>query len=343
MFNYPNVCQNLVKDLPPRIKEVVVCRFGLETEKKETLDAIGKKYGITRERVRQIQEDGLNRTSAKIKANSDKSLYQNIFKSFIDYFKKEGKIKREDKLLEQLGENKYANHIYFLLVLGEDFKRIKGEQEFHPFWVIEDEIVDLAKQVAKAFVCKFDQEKKPLELEEAHKVYEEEMLPQTKKLLNPQTLLSFLEISKKIAQSPNNRLGLGTWPEINPKGVRDKVYLMFKEQGRPLYFKEVTLLINECKGIKGTVLSQTVHNELIRDDRFVLIGRGIYALKEWGYKPGVVKDVILEILKEKSLTKEEIVAKVSEQRQVKKNTIILNLQNKNYFQKDDQERYSLKI
>ena len=88
-------------------------------------------------------------------------------------------------------------------------------------------------------------------------------------------------------------------------------------------------------------MPQTVHNELIKDPRFVLVGRGLYALKEWGYEEGQVKDVILKILKEarKPLPKEEILAGVLKQRMVKENTVLLNLNNKKYFLKTPEGKY----
>ncbi len=342
MFNYPNVCKNLVKDLPPRARDVVVCRFGLETEKKETLEAIGQKYGITRERVRQIQEDGLKKASAQIKSN--RSLYRKIFENFSDHLEKEGSLKREDKLLEQLGGGKYSNHVSFLLVLGDDFERVKGEQNFYSFWTTNHDSTSLVKKIGSFFNKRFKQEKKPLSIKEILAIYEREILPETKRELDASVLLSFLEVSKQISQAPNEQFGLDFWPEVNPKGVRDKAYLILKEEGRPLYFKEVTDLINSSKGIKGTVLPQTVHNELIRDSRFVLVGRGVYALREWGYEPGVVKDVILKILQNqgKPMPKEDIISKVLEQRQVKENTIVLNLQSRKYFSRNDQGEYFIK-
>jgi len=110
--------------------------------------------------------------------------------------------------------------------------------------------------------------------------------------------------------------------------------LVFKKVGNPLHFREVTNLIENAH-------LQTVHNEIIKDSRFVLVGRGIYALSEWGYYPGQVKEVILKILKEseKPLKKEEILEKVLSQRLVKENTILLNLSDKKYFLKDSLGRY----
>jgi hypothetical protein len=84
----------------------------------------------------------------------------------------------------------------------------------------------------------------------------------------------------------------------------------------------------------------TTHNELIKDSRFVLVGRGLYALSEWGYMSGVVKDVIKNIIENDGpLTRDKIVEKVLKERYVKENTILVNLQNPKYFRRDKEGRY----
>ena len=86
-----------------------------------------------------------------------------------------------------------------------------------------------------------------------------------------------------------------------------------------------------------------MHNELILNDQYVLVGRGIYALKEWGYRPGVVANVIVDILKKENapLAREELVEKVLKQRIVKKNTIYLALTDKSKFKRLDDGTYTL--
>ena len=79
----------------------------------------------------------------------------------------------------------------------------------------------------------------------------------------------------------------------------------------------------------------TIHNELIRNNEFVLIGRGIYVLKEWGYKPGTVIDVIVDILAKAkgAMSTDDIIAKVLKIRKVKNSTVYMNLQNRKYVQR----------
>ena len=158
-------------------------------------------------------------------------------------------------------------------------------------------------------------------------------------------LLHFLLVSKSIRQNVFGKWGLAEWSEIKPRGMREKAHLVLKTSAQPLHFRDIAKMIDEY-GLHGTKKKkshpQTVHNELIKDQRFVLVGRGIYALSDWGYKKGTVKDVITEILREagKPLSREEIVERVFEIRQVKKSTVVINLNT--YFARAGKNVYTLK-
>lgn len=316
-FNYQKICSDLIDDLPQRQKEVISRRFGLDGAKRETLESIGQDFGICRERTRQIQETGL----AKIKPKLDR--YETVFQSFLNYFEKFGGLKREDILLADLGGEKHQNEVYFLLNLKQPFQKLGENNDFYYLWLISDESFQTAKKSINVIYNHLQKIGKPLTLKDFVSLT----------LLKKEVLNSYLEISKQIQKNKEGFYGLKDWPEINPRGIKDKAFLVFKKMQKPLHFSIVANLI------AGANL-QTVHNELIRDARFVLVGRGIYALKEWGYSPGQVKDVIFAVLKEKGpLAKEDVLKKVLEQRQVKENTILLNLSNKKYFLKDPNGRY----
>ncbi len=324
-FNYQKNCSELLRNLLPKQKEVISRRFLLGKEdrmKGETLESIGKDYGITRERVRQIEEDGLSRIKPELKN------YPKIFQYFINYFKANGNLKKEEVLLNQLGGEKFQNQVYFLLSVADQFKRFPENKEFYSLWTIDPNSLALAQKFINSLYNKLKKAGQPLTFSGAIS-----SAPIQKRT----GASSFLEISKIIQKNPEGLFGLKDWPEINPKGVKDQAFLVFKKEKKPLHFTEVTNLI-------GSALSQTVHNELIKDQRFVLVGRGFYALREWGYEEGDVKDIILKVLKknQKSLSKEEILEKVLEQRLVKENTILLNLSNKKYFLKNSQDKYTIR-
>lgn len=328
-MNYQTICQDLLKGLPQRSADVIERRFGLKTGQRETLEAIGERYGLTRERVRQIEQAGLAEIQPKLKN------YQEVFQFFQNTLSSFGGLKEEKSLLEYLRENKFQNHIYFLLTIGPRFKRISEDEKFYTFWTIDKSAINKAKQLVKSTINRLEKEKKLFSLKELLENQE----------LAKDVFLSFIGLSKEIQKNPEGKYGLRGWLEINPRGVKDKAYLVLKKTKKPLHFSDITSLIEKLPfPSQAPVQVATVHNELIRDQRFVLVGRGLYALKEWGYASGVVRDVIIKTLKESKepLTKNEIIDKVMKQRFVKANTVALNLHNGNYFLRDEQGRYTIK-
>lgn len=322
-FDYSKISQNLIKGLPQRQKEVILRRFALspDLKERETLEAIGKNFGITRERVRQIEADGLRMIKEK------KGDYPELFQYFNQEIKNRGGVRKEDVLLTELGGEKKQNQVFFLLNLDDNVQRLNQTEDFYSIWFAGQNFFNKAKETISTVYQRLDKLGRPVQLKEIVSFIS----------LDKPTAESYLEISKKIQRNSEGLIGLKDWPEINPRGIKDKAYLVFKKTGKPLHFSEIANLI------KGSHL-QTVHNELIRDERFVLVGRGTYALKEWGYYPGQVKDVIAKILKDspRPLKKEEVLDRVLKQRIVKDNTVFLNLNNKEYFLRDSAGKYTVK-
>jgi hypothetical protein len=318
-FNYKKICFDLLADLTDNQKEIMVRRFGLGKTDKETLEAIGQDFGVCRERVRQIQATGMDKIKPRIQK------YEKVFQSIFTYLKCFGGLKREGVLLDELGGSDNKNEVFFLLSLNELFKRLNESNDFYSCWTIDEKCFQSVKKSIDSLYAQFKKRKKLLHIKEL------------KASLKGKSLLAALEASKKIQQNKEGLYGLSIWPEINPRGIKDKAYVVLKNNKKPLHFRAVSELIDNSH-------VQTVHNELIKDPRFVLVGRGTYALSEWGYYPGHVKDVISSILKgaQRPLTKEELLREVLKQRMVKENTVLLNLNNKNYFLKDDRGRYIIK-
>jgi len=149
----------------------------------------------------------------------------------------------------------------------------------------------------------------------------------------------WLAISKNIGKNALGDWGTANSSNIKTKGVRDYAFLVIRKHGSPIHFRDVAKQITQIFNKKAHVA--TTHNELIKDKRFVLVGRGLYALAEWGYMPGVVRDVIRAVLQKNGpMTKTEVVDKVLKERYVKENTIAVNLQNPKYFKRDKDGKYS---
>ena len=159
---------------------------------------------------------------------------------------------------------------------------------------------------------------------------------------DPKRVEALASTSKNLA-TLNGRWGLVKWPMVNPKNIRDKIYVILKEQGKHMHFNEIAEAIKQSDFKRKDVTTQAIHNELIKDKRFVLIGRGIYALKEWGYSKGTVADIIAQVLKKEGgpLHRDEIVKRVLKSRYVKETTILLNLQGKPQFKRVAKATYAL--
>jgi len=338
-FKPKTTTKKLLKGLQDRAQDVITNRFGLDGEgEKMTLESIGQKYGITRERVRQIENFALN----AIKKSDTFTEAEELFAELRNIMKILGGIVAEHELLGAISKDKVTqNHATFYLTLGDDFTDLKEDPKFHKRWVLESKVADrfhkalddihtgLAENDLIAHnemidrilchdgICEIDTHEVDKEI--AHR---------------------YLKISKTVSQNKLGEWGRTSSPNVKTRGVKDYAYLVMRQHGSPMHFREVADAIFKTFGKKTH--TATTHNELIKDDRFVLVGRGVYALKEWGYKGGVVREVIEDILKKDGpMMKEDIVDKVLKERYLKKNTILVNLMNPKNFRKISDGRYTV--
>jgi len=338
-FDPKEINKSLITVLNDRAKDVITQRYGIgKYPEKKTLEAIGQVYGITRERVRQLENFALNtiRQSNNFK-NQEEKLAE--LESFIS---KKGGVLSENEILDLLsedGDQQTKNNIYFLLVLGEDFVKIKEDDYFHHRWTTSEE---KSKKIHEI-------------LDELHKKITKDVLLAEKEIISiiqdyskdilgdkvkDDTAISWLKMSKMVGKNVLGEWGNMKSENIKPRGVRDLAFTVLRKNGSPMHFSEITKAISDIFPRKAH--SATVHNELIKDSRFILVGRGMYALKEWGYASGTVRQIIKNILKASGpLHREEIVKKVLKERYVKENTILVNLQNSKYFKRNKNGAYSV--
>ncbi len=334
-FKPKDVSKALLGVLAKRAQDVIVSRYGLGAKPtKLTLDAIGKKYGITRERVRQIE----NHSLLSIRKSKAYKEHEAEFAELKALVVELGGIVSEKDLLQYLAKDPSAqNHIHFLLVVGDEFKREKEDEDFKHRWHVDSELATKIQGALKKLYSRLSDDELVFESDLISN-FLEEVKDLNEKYKNEEVIKRWLSISHKIGKNPLGEWGKTASPNVNAKGMRDYAFLVIRKHGSPIHFKEVAKAINQYFNKKAHVA--TTHNELIKDPRFVLVGRGLYALAEWGYMSGVVKDVIRKIIdKNGPLTREKIIEKVLKERYVKENTILVNLQNPKFFKKDKEGRY----
>ena len=336
-FKPKKVTRKITSHLQDRTSDVIMHRFGLTADgERKTLEEIGKKYHITRERVRQIENVALS----LIKKSQAYKGEQAAFDELKQLVHKLGSIVSEHELLSHISKDKATqNHIHFYLTLGDSFKKHREDDHFHARWSVDDAMAEKVHDALKKLYVSLNDEDLIPETEMIKKFFEQ-MKDVAEHYKNEEIAKRWLSMSKAVAKNPLGEWGKANSPNIRTRGVKDYAFLVMRRHGSPMHFKEVADSIG--KTFNKKIHYATCHNELIKDSRFVLVGRGMYALAEWGYKAGIAREVIRDILKrEGPLGKEDVVAKVNKERYFKKNTILVNLVNPKYFKKNKSGLYTV--
>lgn len=369
-LNTNEIIKSLLGKLSKKEKDIISRRFGLKDSERETLEAVGKLHNLTRERIRQIE----NSTIKKLKDLKDlKEALVELNVKTSSIIAEHGGLAEREYLFHLLNTfspveckskdyDVEKNHYDFLLsrIMNDDFEEVKNSEIFKHSYKNKGATLEHLEDMAKELISRVEQMKEVAKTDDVinsltssdtyntHK----DKLPTVSELdvssfwkdalyeedhdivHNNKALYSLLQAVRDVEQNKFGFWGLFHWEEVSPKTINHKIYLVLKNEGKPMHFVDIAKRINEVCFDRKIANAATVHNELILDAKYVLVGRGIYGLKEWGYKEGVVQDVIREILKENGpLTKDEIVNKVLENRLVKRTTISLALMNKDAFEK----------
>lgn len=319
-----------------REREIITRRFGL-LDRRETLEQIGELLGITRERVRQLEKAILVRL--KIAAEEDKlPAVGTIERLLVRDLSEHGRVSRiQDAAKRIVGQSKNPllhSHIAFIAELAPRLTVVNENDNYHhSIGIKEYGDEKKVKQEVDAIVKTIKKEGQPLTIEDLHDKLNYD---------HPSQVRALASVSKLLA-SLKDHWGLVKWPTVNPKNIRDKIYVILAENGKPMHFSEIASAIKSSDFKRRDVTTQAIHNELIKDKRFILIGRGIYALEMWGYSKGTVSDIIADVIKaaDEPLHRDEIVKRVLKKRQVKETTILLNLQSKPQFKRVAKATYTL--
>lgn len=333
----------LLAGLSERQRKVILGRFGLENKAKSekmTLEAIGRQFGITRERVRQIEAASLKIVAENVKTNASA---QAVIRDAKRELKDAGGVMRQERLVESLAKTQEGvgeNYLALLLTATRAFEFHPEDESFHAFYALDKDSIKKAESFIGSWVKQLRAKKNAILAGTYHAEFKDFV---KEKKLPAEHAEQYMNISKLIHVNSFGDMGLTEWSEVNPRTIRDRIHLVLRKKKEPVHFTEIARLINEAKLDDRMALASTVHNELIKDPRFVLVGRGLYGLAEHGYEPGTAQEVIARILKKSGpLKSAEIVTAVQKERLFKHNTILVNLQNKQLFERQPDGTYKLR-
>lgn len=328
-----------IKALDDRSKRVITRRFGLDGEEPRTLHAIGLEEGVTRERIRQVEQAVLKLFRSEKRNAAEFANTKKIQEALLQVIAFLGGVAREELICELLGLKTTAESaaLGFLMKCLPGVTEVRESNRYRRFFRHEEH-VDADKIVAAARTILTEKKVLLSDADLFGKIRERCAINAANHVI-----FSVLLITHDLVRTPFNQWGIRGWVEATPRGVGDKAYVVLKRGGKPKHFLEITELINGAKYDQRTAHPQTVHNELIRDGRFILVGRGMYALKEWGFQAGTVGDVLERVIKNNPvpMQKEALIDEVLKERIVKRNTILLALQNRKRFVRDAQGFYKM--
>jgi len=377
------IISSLFNELNERERDVITRRYGLHGQGKETLEKIGQVHKLTRERIRQIETASIKKLRqlknlefyiAGLKKVINQLLEEHgglmereyLLNNLVNFSAGNIKTNKEDVTI-------HKSHLDFLIskLLHDEFEEINNARNFKNSFKLKYQAIDHLEELAEELLEKIKQTKSVLMTDELINLARElnsfkasqdkfntpsnfdisnilanENFQENADLINSNKVLySILQASSKIEQNKFGHWGIHNWREVKPKTINDKIYLVLKNHGKPMHFAEIAERINRIGFDNKKANAATVHNELILDNKYILVGRGLYGLKEWGYRRGTVADVIENILSDtgEPLSREEIIEKVLKQRLVKKATINLALMNKDRFERVEGGKYQLRM
>ena len=286
----------------------------------------------------------------KMKEASDfESLIKPVEHVILNTLDEYGGVMTEEMLLDRLTgteQDKVVTRQNLIFIISEllkgKFSKVSESKKYRKSWRLPNTSLEFTDKVIEELINIIKEAEKPQNISKILDTFKKSNFYQeNQSKVSDEMTTSYIEINQKVSKNPFDEYGLSEWGSVVPKRTDDKIHLVLEKAGKPLHFTEIARRITETFNKKA--YPPTVHNELILNKEYVLVGRGIYALKKWGYHPGVVSDVLEDILKkaDRSMSRQELVGEVLKQRIVKKNTIHLALTNKNKFKKLSDGKYVL--
>lgn len=325
--------KSILSTLPEKEKIVITRRIGLEGEQ-ETLQSIWDDFWITRERVRQIENAWIQKIWRILNWHELQTIQEKA-KEILDI--NWGLLVKDELLSLIIRDNnldKDFNASVLEIILQSDFDLKKSkpklkEKVYFYLPTINPKVVARTLESVMLFLKK---RKDIIEIKKICAIIVDE-LKEEYTSINIAFVNSVMNISLEIVRWEEKYIWLKKWKILNPTTLKDKSIYIFRKNKKPFHFIELTNEIVDY--FKESVKVATVHNELIRNNDFVLIWRWIYVLKEWGYKAWTVLDMIIDVLSksEEPMSSDDIINRVLKVRKVKPTTIYMNLQNKKYIKR----------
>lgn len=317
-LNAIKLVNGLFDELLERERDILTRRFALKGGEAETLEQIGRLHKLTRERVRQIESSSLRKLK---KLEYLDNYLNTVKEAISQLLKQHGGLMDREFLLDVMAmfcidtkgddneRDLYKKNFDFIIsqLLEDHVDKVEKSDAFNPYYKLKDGAINHLEDLAKELTRQVDKGNSTMTIDNLlqmigkldsynrhqdkfksendnnlHSIFKSEIFPEPAETINANKILySLIQAVKNIDRNKFGHWGINEWPEITPKKISDKIFLVLKNNGQPMHFTDIAARINEVGFDRKKANAGTVHNELILDDRYELVGRGLYGLKEW--------------------------------------------------------------
>ncbi len=340
----PEIIEKTFNDLEDREFDILCHRFGLKRDKKKTLKEAGELFGITRERIRQIEEKALRKT------NSD--LLMGIIAMLDEILIYSGGMASLAQLKEKNSKQYWQDYrtVGFIdLLIETEHLPVYGGGQYIIHSILDGDYVEefidyilgyIESQGRPVSFSKF----KNHALEKMSDAFKEDL---ARLDITPEAFLeSILEVKKNIGTDPMGKIGLSKWPEVNPETHIEWAIVALHSIDQPAHWKEI---LRKVEAISGERFKEkTFYNIFSPNDEFLLFdsGNGVYGLDEWKDRfdektNQTIAELAYLTVKEKGpLPLDEIHNYILEEKDCSRNSVLIYLEGDPRLTKKE-ERYHL--
>ena len=304
---------------------VLRLRYGLNDGIPRTLEEVGQRFGITRERVRQIEDKALRR----IYHPTRRHILDDIARPFQFVLQQAGGILRENQISEKISQVTVLGKIDPIgatrFVLGVT----SGLQEIEDgIWALKECPLEYFSMVTSAAALR-------LEKNQSRMRYNK-LVSEVRRMLESsndaaQREVDTLFIEACLQADPQFEISDDGWCILAKwqRSYIDEMVEVLRDKGKPLHFREIASGVEALLNGNQEVSEHNIHAVLQRrQDLFVWAGQGTYGLVEWGIqRPTYYVEIISDILEAEGepLPADEIIRRVEKLRPCKKTSVMMYL------------------
>jgi hypothetical protein len=285
----------MLNRLTKRQREVIASHCGLWNGTARPLQSIGRKSGLSRQRIHQLEKKGLTRLHGMF---GHGVLSESVGRKIGNYLNADPEVKcgvlTRKEAISCIADDCSPEQADKALLLFNDIecsgKELPaGDMLARHLLEVELEVYCVSRTVARCYTVLLKRTKRALkEKPLSESKLRDEILGRTAKAQETaqwRLMERMLSISPSVIHLPDGKIALSRWIEMKGRsaGGRAEVALLCLEG--PAHFREISKYAQKLFKVSSEAYERTTHLALLLTPQtFVRVGKGTYGLKRWGLR-----------------------------------------------------------